>query len=112
LTATDPAYQSAWTISGDGFAPGSLVWLLASLEAAPSLLGPCTLYIDPTAWSIFHAQALSAASWDFTLQLPTIPALTGLSLTLQAVQAPTAAPLGADFSNGVVSTFGLPATQS
>ena len=49
---------------------------------------------------------LGTPAWELPIPLPVIPALTGTSLVLQAVQAPSPAPLGADLSNGVVSTLG------
>jgi len=49
---------------------------------------------------------VAGTTWGTTLPLPSTTALLGLSIVLQAVQAPTAAPLGADLSNAVVATFG------
>ena len=106
LAATDPAWQTTWTISGDGFAPGTGLWLLNSLPVAPTVLGSCTLFVDPNAFGFFYTQALGSSSWSLSIPLPTIPALQGLSIVLQAFQGPTAAPLGGDFSNAVVATFG------
>ena len=106
LTASDPAFHSTWNIRGDGFQPGTNLSLLASFEAFPSAIGPCTLLVDANNWTVFHSRPLGTPAWELPIPLPVIPALTGTSLVLQAVQAPSPAPLGADLSNGVVSTLG------
>ncbi|MBI5852928.1 MAG: hypothetical protein HZB39_18110 [Planctomycetes bacterium] len=68
--------------------------------------GPCTLDVDPNAWVLLASMPIANDRFAQSWPLPDDPALYGLQAVVQGFVGPTNAPLGADFTNGLLLTIG------
>ena len=108
LRTTDPEFGTVFTITADDGVPGAPVFLLAGLPAQLTPLGAgCLLYLASSSFSIVHAVVPVGPTWQVAFPLPVVPWLHGVTIVLQAIQAPTNAPLGADLTNAVFATFAM-----
>ena len=106
LSADDPVLGQPFDLTLHDATAGTVAVLLLSAPAALPVPGtPCLLYADPLSALVVPFRP-TAPTWTLPLAAPALPALAGLSLGLQVVAAPTAGPLGADFSGGLTLTFG------
>ncbi|MFO1051246.1 MAG: hypothetical protein U1F36_03400 [Planctomycetota bacterium] len=70
------------------------------------LAGACELVVDPGVGLVTPALPLAGGAFRFGFDVPDLTLLDGLSLSAQAVIAPTDANLGFDLSNGVQMDLG------
>ncbi len=107
FTATDPALggNMTLTVSGMGSGKGALI-LLAAPTSAPAAFGESWLHFNPLI--IYMGLVVTpAGGGSTTLTVPNDPALVGAKIASQAFVYPTATPpIGVDFTNGVLLTFG------
>ena len=107
LTATDPALGTTMkmTVSGMGASQAALI-LLAGPTTAPTAFGQGWLYFDLS--TIYMGLVVTPAGGGATtLPVPNDPALVGAQIAGQGFVYPsTTPPIGVDFTNGVLLTFG------
>jgi hypothetical protein len=107
LHSTDPVLGAVMQVSGEGAASGQSGALLLGLPVpALRLGGGCYLYLHAATAQVLAPFAPVAGSWSLPVPVPAVPALAGLRFGLQALLAPSAAPLGFDLTNAVVGTLG------
>ena len=68
--------------------------------------GACTLDVDPNAWVLLASLPIANQRFAQSWPLPDDPALYGLQAVVQGFVGPTNAPLGADFTNGLLLSLG------
>lgn len=109
LTTSDPVIGGTFALRLTDAAPSASVFVVLSAVSEPQPLGSSAwLYVDGASLSILAFGASDAhGAWSTTFALPHVLAsLHGLTIALQAIVGPTAAPFGSDLSNGVHATFG------
>lgn len=108
LDLTDPILGRAATLTGRDAKPGTSVWIALSLGSPPPFkLGPqCSVYLDPATMALVTGFVTAGPQWTFPLNVPADPRLAGLAIAVQALNTPTAAPLGIDVTNAVHAWLG------
>ena len=108
--STDPVLGKTMTWTLVGVPKGKVALaLLCAPTHAPTWLGGGWIYFDLKRIFAGFAMIPKGVSGTATLKIsvPNSPALTGFSLASQAFMGPTATPpIGIDFSNGQLLTFG------
>lgn len=109
LTLTPPRLATLMTFSIVNGSPTSVGDLYFSgVGSVPLAIGGgCNVYIDLLTAAPFMPVATNGVgSWSTTLQIPNVPALSGLQAAFQGVVYGTSGPLGVDLTNGVIATVG------
>jgi len=103
LAVTDPVIGQMMTVSGRHAVPNTVGFVLVSPILRPGLrlAAGCYTYVDPGWFAVLTSFVPRQSSWQVGFPLPNAPALIGAVAAMQAFFAPTAAPIGIDFTNGV-----------
>ncbi len=107
LTATDPALGTTMkmTLSGMGTSQAGLL-ILAAPTTNPTAISPGWIYFDIS--TLYMGIVVTPAGGGATtLPVPNDPALVGAQIASQGFVYPASTPpIGVDFTNGVLLTFG------
>lgn len=111
LFVSPPRFNTVGIIRVDGGTPNSIGQLFFSLPPVASipLGGCCGVYVDVlfgTLNPLLVVTTDAAGDWSQPIFYPSVPALTGLSFSLQAVIFGGSGIPGLDLSGGAVITLG------
>jgi ELWxxDGT repeat protein len=111
LHSTRPRLGASVTLRGAAApTPGVGALALGMIADPPLRLGPsqgtCVAYIELSSASIVSLFPTNTPTWTWTLPLPNVSALEGISIGAQAFFGPSANTAGFEVSNGVYLTLG------
>lgn len=108
LRASEPKVGKPFELRGFDATPNAQGFVLASPYLIPAIpLGAGSFgYVSPVSFAVLSRFVPAAAAWSWKFTIPNDPALIGATAALQAYFAPTAAPLGIDFTNAVHARIG------
>ncbi len=111
LTSTDPVLGGVVQLRAEQAPPATVGFVIAGRLQPPALLSTqpgnrCALFVAAPTILTTAPVAPGTTSWQAAVPIPNAIALVGIEVAAQSIFAPTAAPLGADLSNGVALHLG------
>lgn len=105
IASNAPRLGKIWRIDADGYRPSRPTVTFFGAPSRPHDYGNCSLYLDPSTLGVVTSEANPKARWDWSVAIPRVAALVGVTLAVQSIQVSNAA-LGFDLSNAVHVTIG------
>ena len=109
MHSTTPRLGQPWRLRGTLAKRGSAGAVVIGAVADPpvALSDTCVSYVDAASFAVLTIVPNAHPTWSWTLTIPNVPALSGITLAAQAWFAPSPNPLGFELSNAVYLTFGI-----
>ena len=105
LESADPVLGAPIKVTARILAPGSFnALLLGAPRTGLRWSGECFLFLQPATIAVLSS-SVTGASWQVTVPLPAVPALTGARTGLQLISLLTSGQI--EFTNAVVWTLGM-----